>query len=83
VLILVAVAGWPLVKIVQLSLQEQESGLMESLLRKAAALGLLGLEIPEEFGGLGLAIIDAISDELAIDKRTGGGSKLRFVKHLS
>jgi len=34
-------------------------------------------------GGLGLAIIDAISDELAIDKRTGGGSKLRFVKHLS
>jgi serine/threonine-protein kinase RsbW len=33
-------------------------------------------------GGLGLAIIDAISDELAIDKRSGGGSTLRFVKHL-
>jgi serine/threonine-protein kinase RsbW len=34
-------------------------------------------------GGLGLAIIDAISDELAIDKRSGGGSTLRFVKHLA
>jgi serine/threonine-protein kinase RsbW len=33
-------------------------------------------------GGLGLAIIDAISDELAITKRSGGGSTLRFVKHL-
>ena len=33
-------------------------------------------------GGLGLAIIDAISDELAITKRGGGGSTLRFVKRL-
>ena len=33
-------------------------------------------------GGLGLAIIDAISDELAVDRRSGGGSTLRFVKHL-
>ncbi len=36
-----------------------------------------------EVGGLGLAIIDAISDELAITKGGGGGSTLRFVKHLS
>ncbi len=36
-----------------------------------------------EVGGLGLAIIDAISDELAITKRGGGGSTLRFVKYLS
>jgi len=35
-------------------LQEQEPGLMPSLLRRAAALGLLGLDIPEEYGGLGL-----------------------------
>jgi len=34
-------------------------------------------------GGLGLAIIDAISDELAISKGGSGGSTLRFVKHLS
>jgi serine/threonine-protein kinase RsbW len=34
-------------------------------------------------GGLGLAIIDAISDELAITKGGSGGSTLRFVKHLS
>lgn len=33
-------------------------------------------------GGLGLAIIDAISDELAITKGGAGGSTLRFVKHL-
>lgn len=34
-------------------------------------------------GGLGLAIIDALSDELAITKGGSGGSTLRFVKHLS
>jgi serine/threonine-protein kinase RsbW len=34
-------------------------------------------------GGLGLAIIDAVSDELAIGQRDGGGSTLRFVKRLS
>lgn len=31
-----------------------EPGLMESLLDKSAELGLLGLSIPEEYGGLGL-----------------------------
>src|SRR5439155_16387763 len=35
-------------------LQSQEPGLMVSLLRKAADLGLLGLEISEKYGGLGL-----------------------------
>ena len=34
-------------------------------------------------GGLGLAIIDALSDELAIGEHAGGGSTLRFVKRLS
>jgi serine/threonine-protein kinase RsbW len=33
-------------------------------------------------GGLGLAIIDAISDELVITKSNGGGSTLRFVKRF-
>jgi len=35
-------------------LQQQEPGLMASLLRKAGALGLMSLEIPEEYGGLAL-----------------------------
>jgi serine/threonine-protein kinase RsbW len=34
-------------------------------------------------GGLGIAIIEALSDELEISERPGGGSSLRFVKHLS
>jgi serine/threonine-protein kinase RsbW len=33
-------------------------------------------------GGLGIAIIEALSDELAIAERPGGGSSLRFVKKL-
>lgn len=36
-------------------LQEQEPGLMPHLLRRAAALGLLATDIPERYGGLGLA----------------------------
>lgn len=35
-------------------LQEQEPGLMASLLRQAGELGLMGLEIPERYGGLSL-----------------------------
>jgi serine/threonine-protein kinase RsbW len=34
-------------------------------------------------GGLGIAIIEALSDELEISQRPGGGSSLRFVKRLS
>jgi serine/threonine-protein kinase RsbW len=39
---------------------------------------------PEELseGGLGIAIIRALSDEFEIGKRDGGGSRLRFVKLL-
>ena len=39
-------------------------------------------EISEE-GGLGIAIIKALSDELEIGERAGGGSRLRFVKRLN
>ena len=38
-------------------------------------------DLPE--GGLGIAIIRALSDELEISERNGGGSRLRFVKRLS
>ena len=34
-------------------------------------------------GGLGLAIIRALSDELEIGERNGGGSRIRFVKLLA
>jgi serine/threonine-protein kinase RsbW len=34
-------------------------------------------------GGLGIAIIRSIADELEIGPREGGGSRLRFVKNLS
>jgi serine/threonine-protein kinase RsbW len=37
---------------------------------------------PEE-GGLGIAIIRAVTDELEIGARDGGGSRLRFVKLLA
>jgi serine/threonine-protein kinase RsbW len=33
-------------------------------------------------GGLGIAIIQAVADELEIRERAQGGSSLRFVKHL-
>jgi len=33
-------------------------------------------------GGLGIAIIESVSDELEIRERSEGGSTLRFVKHL-
>jgi serine/threonine-protein kinase RsbW len=33
-------------------------------------------------GGLGIAIIRAVSDEVVIDERASGGSRLRFVKFL-
>jgi serine/threonine-protein kinase RsbW len=34
-------------------------------------------------GGLGIAIIQALADELEIGRPNGGGSRLRFVKHLT
>jgi serine/threonine-protein kinase RsbW len=34
-------------------------------------------------GGLGIAIIKALADELEITERAAGGSSLRFVKHLA
>jgi serine/threonine-protein kinase RsbW len=36
-----------------------------------------------EEGGLGIAIIRALTDEVEIGEREGGGSRLRFVKLLS
>jgi serine/threonine-protein kinase RsbW len=48
------------------------------------ATGTAGLrDDPLSEGGLGIAIIEALSDELEIGERpSGGGSQLRFVKRL-
>jgi serine/threonine-protein kinase RsbW len=48
----------------------------------AARDATLGAEELAE-GGLGIAIIEALSDELEIGEGDGGGSRLRFVKHLA
>jgi len=48
--------------------------------RPARSLG--GDDIDAE-GGLGIAIIEALSDELEISRRDPGGSRLRFVKKLA
>jgi len=34
-------------------------------------------------GGLGIEIIRAVTDEVEIEPREGGGSRLRFVKFLA
>jgi serine/threonine-protein kinase RsbW len=46
-----------------------------------ASAKLDGDELSE--GGLGIAIIEALADELEITERAAGGSSLRFVKHLA
>ena len=47
----------------------------------ARAAARLAGELTE--GGLGIAIIEALADELEIAEGNGGGSRLRFVKHLA
>jgi serine/threonine-protein kinase RsbW len=42
----------------------------------------LAAEDISEEGGLGIAIIEALADELEIREGAGGGSSLRFVKRL-
>jgi hypothetical protein len=53
------------------TIEHQEEGLTPRLVRKAGALGFLGMEVPTEFGGLGLnkASACAVEEQLA---RLGG-----------
>jgi len=46
-------------------LEHKKEGLMVELLRKAAAIGLLGADVPEAYGGLGL---DKVSTTLIAEK---------------
>src|SRR6476469_2462106 len=41
-------------------IDEQEEGLMPSLLEKAGALGILGISIPEDLGGLGFDFVTSM-----------------------
>ncbi|MFT6849998.1 MAG: alkylation response protein AidB-like acyl-CoA dehydrogenase [Sphingobacteriales bacterium] len=50
-------------------IDEQQEGLMESLVEKAGELGLLGVSIPEEFGGFG----KDINTGLLVNEATGAG----------
>ncbi|OJU73666.1 MAG: acyl-CoA dehydrogenase [Bacteroidetes bacterium 47-18] len=42
------------------AIDKQEEGLMASLLEKAGALGLLGISVPEELGGIGKDFVTAM-----------------------
>src|SRR5687768_4904000 len=52
-------------------IDKQEEGLMESLLDKAGELGLLGISVPEEYGGLGK---DFVTGMLVVEAIGGGHS---------
>ncbi|UXX79157.1 acyl-CoA dehydrogenase family protein [Reichenbachiella carrageenanivorans] len=47
-------------------IEKQEDGIMPSLMEKAGELGLLGISIPEEYGGLGMSFNTSmlIADEI-------------------
>lgn len=53
------------------AIEHQEEGVTPRLVRKAGALGFLGMEVPEEYGGLGLGKTSscAVEEQLA---RLGG-----------
>ncbi len=51
-------------------LEAKQEGLMEKLLRKSAEVGLMGGDIPEEYGGMGL---DKISSLIITEKVPLGG----------
>src|SRR5579883_3196937 len=52
-----------------IDIDKQEPGLMQSLLDKAGALGLLGAAFPEELGGLGKDFVTAT----LVNECLGGG----------
>lgn len=55
------------------ALEHQEEGLALRLFRQAGELGLLGLEVPEEFGGLGVGKVAAIGVAEQLSRLGGFG----------
>src|SRR5437868_5115035 len=50
-------------------IDKMEPGLMQSLMEKAGAQGLLGVSVPEEYGGLGKPFMDS----MIVAEGLGGG----------
>ncbi len=55
------------------ALEHREEGLAPQLFRQAAELGLLSLEVPEEFGGLGLGKVAALGVAEQLSRLAGFG----------
>ena len=55
------------------ALEHQEEGLMPKVFRKAGALGLLGMEVPVEYDGLGLNKTTAVGVEEQLTRLGGFG----------
>ena len=55
------------------ALEHQEEGLAPRLFRQAGELGLLGLEVPEEFGGLGVGKVAALGVAEQLSRLGGFG----------
>src|SRR5579862_2274047 len=47
------------------AIEAKEPGAMPALMRKAAELGFMGVEIPEQFGGMGM---DKVTSVLIVDR---------------
>lgn len=60
-------------------IEEQEEGLVREFMRQAGELGLLGLEVPEEFGGLALdkAATVVVGEEVPL----GGSFAVAYAAH--
>src|SRR5688572_28531982 len=55
------------------ALEHQEQGLAQKFFRKAAELGLLGMEVPTEFEGLGLGKASGVGVEEQLSRLGGFG----------
>jgi alkylation response protein AidB-like acyl-CoA dehydrogenase len=55
------------------ALEHQQEGLARELFRKAGELGLLGIEVPETYGGLGLGKVSAVGVEEHLTRLGGFG----------
>ncbi len=55
------------------ALEHQQEGLSQKIFRQAAALGLLGMDVPTEYGGLGLNKASAVGVEEQMTRLGGFG----------
>src|SRR5438477_7781999 len=55
------------------ALEHQQDGLAPKIFRKAGGLGLLGMDVPAEFGGLGLNKATAVGVEEQMTRLGGFG----------